>query len=292
MRANTVERGILSRFDSRRTSTKIAFAFFTIMVLIMVVTMLYPILSTFLNSFKTLIEVNSFPPKFFPSEWKFTNYGDGWRYMDLPLFLRNSMLIFVGNMVVIILVLGLAAFSFSKLNVPFRKAIFFFFLSTLFIPPSTYIVPNFVNLKDLNLLNTFFAFWLPAGASAFYLLLIKSFLDDIHHEIFEAARIDGASEWSCFARIAFPLSIPIFSTLAIFVFTTAWNDWFWPSLVVHGDPNYPIGTAIYKKVLLGTGLKLNVKFAILSMVMLPPIIVFFLFQKYILRGLHLGGVKG
>jgi multiple sugar transport system permease protein len=294
MKSNMVERGILSRYDSRRASTKIAFVLLTVLVIIMVVSMLYPIASTFMNSLKSLIEINSFPPKFFPSDWNFKNYADGWKYMDLPHFLGNTLIIFAGNMAVIIFALGLAAFSLSKLNVPYRKVILLFFLSTLFIPPSTYIVPNFVNLKDLGLLNTFTAFWLPAGASAFYLLLIKTFFDDIHHEMFEAARLDGASEWKCFTRIAFPLSIPIFSTLAIFVFATAWNDWFWPSLVMHGDPNYPLATAIYKKVIDGrvTGLKLNVKFAILSMIMIPPIIVFFIFQKYIMRGLHLGGVKG
>jgi len=287
-----IERGILSRYDSRKASTRIVFFFLTLIVLAMVFSMLYPIATTFMNSLKTVQEVNSFPPEFLPEGLEWSNFSEGWDFLDLPHFLGNTMLLFGGNMVVITLVLGLAAFSLSKLNLPYRRAMLMFFLATLFIPPSTYIVPNFVNLKDLGLLNTFFAFWLPAGASAFYLLLIKTFFDDIHHEMFEAARIDGASEWRCFIRIAFPLSIPIFSTLAIFVFANAWNDWFWPSLVMHGDPNYPLATAIYKKVIAARGLKLNVKFAILTMVMIPPIIVFFLFQKFILRGLHLGSVKG
>jgi multiple sugar transport system permease protein len=163
---------------------------------------------------------------------------------------------------------------------------------TLFIPPSTYIVPNFVNLKDLGLMNSFFAFWLPAGASAFNMLLLKSFFDDINNELFEASRIDGASDWYGFTRIALPLALPIVSTLAIFIFSTAWNDWFWPSLVMHGDNHYPMATGIYKQVIQARGLKLNIKFAILSMVSVPPMIIFLVFQRFILRGLHLGGVKG
>jgi multiple sugar transport system permease protein len=165
-------------------------------------------------------------------------------------------------------------------------------MMTLFIPPTTYIIPNFVNLKDLGLMNSFAAFWLPAGANAFFLLLLKNFFDDIHYEIFEAARIDGASDWRSFIQIALPLSVPIFSTLAIFIFSSSWNDWFWPSLIMHNDSHYPLATAIYKYVINAKGLALNIRFAILTMVMIPPIVVFLVFQKYIMRGLHLGGVKG
>ncbi|SEC03716.1 carbohydrate ABC transporter permease [Paenibacillus sp. GP183] len=291
---SVTERGILSRYDTRRKANWIGFFLVLCVIILMVFTMLYPILFTFFNSFKGLVEINSFPPHLLPQDWHWENFREGWQYLNLPHFLGNTLAIFAGNMVATMFVLGLASFSMSRLSYPYRKAVYFFFLLTLFIPPSTYIVPNFVNLKDLGLLNTFWAFWLPAGASAFYLLLLKSFFDSLHLELFEAARIDGASEWRSFLQIALPLSAPIMSTLAIFVFASAWNDWFWPSLVMHGDPKYPLATAIYKKVVSGsvTGLKLNVKFAILSMVMLPPIAVFLIFQRFIIRGLHLGGVKG
>lgn len=288
----TAERGILSSHDYKRPSTRALIVVTSLVVLAMVLSMLYPIAVTFLNSFKSVIDVNSFPPKLLPREWVWDNYKEGWAFLKLPLFLRNSLYIFVGNLVVTVVALGGAAFALSKLKLPLRKPILFFFLMTLFIPPSTYIVPNFVNLKDLGLMNTFFAFWLPAGASAFNMLLLKSFFDDISNELFEASRIDGASDWYGFTRIALPLALPIISTLAIFLFSSAWNDWFWPSLVMHGDSHYPMSTAIYKQVIQARGLKLNVKFAILSMVALPPMIVFLVFQRFILRGLHLGGVKG
>ncbi|MBP1976007.1 carbohydrate ABC transporter permease [Cohnella thailandensis] len=286
------ERGILSSHDYRRPTTMVVLAIMSLVILFMVFTMLYPIGVTFMNSLKTVVEVNSFPPKFLPQGLEWQNFKEGWHYMDIPMFMKNTLIIFGGNVLVTVFVLGLAAFTLSKLNLPHRKLIYFFFLMTLFIPPSTYIVPNFVNLKDLGLLNSFWAFWLPAGASAFNMLLLKSFFDDINDEIFEASRIDGASNWYGFTRIALPLSIPIVATLSIFIFSAAWNDWFWPSLVMHGDPKYPLATAIYKKVIQATGLKQNIKFAILAMVSLPPIVVFLVFQKFILRGLHLGGVKG
>src|SRR5699024_5263565 len=133
--------------------------------------------------------------------------------------------------------------------------------------------------------------WLPAGGNAFFLLLLKTFIDDIEDDLFEAARMDGASELRCFFQIAFPLSVPIFATLSIFTFATVWNDWFWPSLILHSHSKYPLSTAIYKYVIDARMLNLNVKFAILSMVMVPPIVVFLVLQRYIIRGLALGAVK-
>lgn len=287
------ERGIMSRYDLRKPSIRVIYACMLVVVIIMACSMLYPVLIAMFNAFKTNTEVNGFPPTFLPSEgWHWSNFKKGWSFIDLPIFLRNTIYIFVGNMVVTVGVLGLAAFSLSKLQVPKAKLISLFFLVTLFIPPTTYLIPNFLNLKDLGLINTFAAFWLPAGASAFNLLLLKNFFDGLHQEMFEAARMDGASELRCFAGLALPLSIPIIATLAIFVFSTAWNDWFWPSLVMHNDSKYPLSTAIYKYVISARGLGLNIRFAILFMVMLPPIVVFLVFQRFIMRGLNLGGVKG
>ncbi|MNC39272.1 Lactose transport system permease protein LacG [compost metagenome] len=217
---------------------------------------------------------------------------DAVNYIDLLMFLRNTLYIFVGNMVVTLIVLGLASFSISRMNVPYRKVFYFFFLMTLFIPATSYMIPNFVNLKELGLLNQYAAFWLPAGANTFYFLLLKNFFDGIHPEIFEAARIDGASEPRSFFSIAVPLSIPIFATLAIFIFSTAWNDWFWPSLVMHSEDKYTLATAIYKYVIAVKALNTNIKFAILFLVSLPPILVFLLFQKFIMRGVALSAVKG
>ncbi len=287
-----LDRGILSRHDLRRTPNRIVYVLMILCIVAMLFSMLYPIFETVMNGLKTNKEINTFPPHLIPGEWSWSNFREGWEFLNLPLFFRNTLLIFAGNMAATVLVLGLASFSLSRLQLPYRRAILLFFMMALFIPPTTYIIPNFLNLKDFGLLNTFPAFWLPAGANAFFLLLLKSFFDDIHHEMFEAARIDGSSDWRCFYQIALPLSIPIFATLGIFVFANAWNDWFWPSLVMHGDNRYPLATAIYKYVIAARGLKLNIKFAILTMVMLPPIVVFLFFQRFIMRGLHLGGIKG
>ncbi|KGE18009.1 carbohydrate ABC transporter permease [Paenibacillus wynnii] len=288
----SADRGILSEHDLKKTSNKIVYGIMVLVIIIMVLTMLYPISMTMFNGLKSNQEVNSFPPHFIPQEWHFENLSKALEYMDLPMYLRNTLYIFAGNMIVTLVVLGMASFSISRMNVPYKKAFYFFFLMTLFIPASSYMIPNFVNLKELGLLNQYAAFWLPAGANTFYFLLLKNFFDGIHPEIFEAARIDGASEPRSFFMIAVPLSIPIFATLAIFIFSTAWNDWFWPSLVMHSEEKYTLATAVYKYVINVRALNTNIKFAILFIVTLPPVIVFLIFQKFIMRGVALSAVKG
>ncbi|MGN7360713.1 carbohydrate ABC transporter permease [Paenibacillus sp. SAF-054] len=286
------ERGILSDSDLKKPLNRVVYGFMMLCILVMIVTMLYPILMTMFNGLKTNQEVNTFPPHFFPETWNWSNFKEGWEYIDLPMFLKNTIFVFVGNLFMTIFVLGLASFSISRLKVPYYRAIYFFILMTLFIPASSYMIPNFVNLKDLGLLNTFWAFWLPAGASAYYFLLMKNFFDGIHPEIFEAARIDGASEIKSYVRIAVPLSVPIFATLAIFIFSGAWNDWFWPSLVLHSEEKYTLATAIYKYVINARSMDNSIKFTILFMVMVPPILVFLVFQRFIMRSVNLSAVKG
>ncbi|MEK3792444.1 carbohydrate ABC transporter permease [Paenibacillus sp. FSL R7-0204] len=288
----SADRGILSEHDLKKTSNRVVYGIMVLFIVLMIFSMLYPILMTMFNGLKSNIEVNSFPPHFFPQEWHFGNLKDALDYIDLAMYLRNTLYIFVGNMVATLIVLGLASFSISRMNVPYRKAFYFFFLMTLFIPATSYMIPNFVNLKELGLLNQYAAFWLPAGANTFFFLLLKNFFDGIHPEILEAARMDGASEPRSFFTIAVPLSIPIFATLAIFIFSTAWNDWFWPSLVMHSEEKYTLATAIYKYVINVKALNTNIKFAILFIVSLPPILVFLVFQKFIMRGVSLSAVKG
>jgi multiple sugar transport system permease protein len=285
------DRGIMSSYDLKKGKVKAVYVLMNLLIIVMMCCMVYPILISLFNGLKLNTEVNSFPPTFLPKEWHFENYSKAWNYIDLPFYFKNTMLLFAGNMVVTVLVLGLASYALSKMHIPFKSGIQYYFLMTLFIPATTYMIPNFINLKDLGLMGSFAAVWLPAGANAFFLLLLKTFMDGIHMEIFESARIDGASELRCFFQIAFPLSIPIFATLSIFVFATAWNDWFWPSFILSQE-NKPLSAAIRDFVLNARRLDLNIRFAILSIVMIPPVIIFLFFQKFILRGLYLGGVKG
>ncbi|MDB5055399.1 MAG: sugar transporter permease [Bacilli bacterium] len=289
---STVDRAIMSRYDFRKFSVKVIYSLMVLVIILVSISMLYPFVTTFLGSLKTKEEFFSFPPKFFPQHFLWKNYGESLKYLDIPVYFKNTLFIFIGNVFFSIIFIGMAAFSLSHLKLPMKKWITFYFLSTLLIPPATYIIPNFLNLKSLGLINTYWAFWLPAGANAFFLLLLKNFFDGIHKELFEAARIDGSSELRCFFGIAVPLSIPIIITLILLSFAATWNDFYWSSLVMRGD-NLPLAAAIYTKVIgVGSTITWNIRFAILTMTLFPPLLVFFFFSRYIISGLSVGAVKG
>ncbi|SFL21137.1 carbohydrate ABC transporter membrane protein 2, CUT1 family (TC 3.A.1.1.-) [Paenibacillus sp. 1_12] len=289
------DRGIISRFDFKKVSVKIGYSLMVLVIVCMAITMLYPFFNTFFSSLKTREEFFSFPPTFFPKTWIWKNYYDAWTQFDLPLltFLKNTILIYIGNMVCSLLCIGLAAFALSHLKVPFKKWVALYFLATLLIPPATYIVPNFLNLKSLGLINSYWAFWLPAAVNTYFMLLLKNFFDGIHKEILEAARIDGASEFKSFVSIAVPLSTPIIGTLLLLAFSNTWNDFYWPNIVMTEKSMYPLATGIYRYVVYPTSvIPWSVRFAILTLAMLPPILFFLAFQKLIIRGLSASSVKG
>ncbi|MCY9658580.1 carbohydrate ABC transporter permease [Paenibacillus chondroitinus] len=289
------ERGIISRFDMKKGTVRTGYTIMVVLMLLMGVTMLYPFFNTFFGSLKTREEFFAFPPTFFPESWVWTNYKDAFTGFDLPLltFLKNTVFIYVGNVIVSLLLIGLAAYALSHLKVPFKRWVTLFFFSTLLIPPATYVVPNLLNLKSLGMLNTYWAFWLPAAANAYFMLLLKNFFDGIHKEILEAARIDGATEFSSFIRIAVPLSTPIIGTLLMLSFSATWNDFYWPSLVMSERGMYPLATGIYLYVVYSTSvIPWSVRFAVLTMAMLPPVVFFLVFQKFIIRGISVSGVKG
>ncbi|MDI4644509.1 carbohydrate ABC transporter permease [Cohnella hashimotonis] len=286
------ERSIMSSFDMNKKSVMIAYGAMLALLLALAVTLLYPFGMTLFGSLKTKEEIFVFPPSYFPHHLEWGNYALGFKYVNLTRAFLNTLLLYAGNAFFALLIPGLAAFSLSQMKVPYRKTATLFFMSTLMIPSATYLIPNFLNLQSLGMLNSYWAFWLPAGANAFNILLLKSFMDGINKELFEAARIDGASELRCFVRMALPLSLPVFSTLLIFTFTATWNDWYWPSLVLSVKEKYPISSLVYYDIVTATMLTWNVKFSVLTAIMIPPLIFFIIFQKNIMHGLNLSGVKG
>ncbi|BBI35440.1 carbohydrate ABC transporter permease [Cohnella abietis] len=288
----TRDRAIMSRYDFRKPGIKITYGFMVLCIFLISLSMLYPFVNTFLNSLKSTKEFFTFPAPFFPSKFLWANYKESLSVLNIALYFKNTLFIFLGNSLFSLTFIGMAAFSLSHLRVPMKKWITLYFLSTLLIPANSYLIPNFLNLKGLGLLNSYWAYWLPAGANAFFLLLLKNFFDGIHKELLESARIDGASEFRSFANIAIPLSVPILITLILLGFSTTWNDFYWSSLVMNED-KLPLAAAIYTKVMYtGSTINWNIRFAILTMTLIPPAVLFLFFQKYIISGLSVGAVKG
>ncbi|WP_409342643.1 carbohydrate ABC transporter permease [Paenibacillus sp. MBLB4367] len=286
------ERSIMSAYDFKKKPVRAGYLLMLLALLALAATMLYPFGTTILSSFKTKQEIFTFPPSFFPQQLEWSNYSEGFKYVDLIRASWNTLVLFAGNAIIPLLVVGLAAFSLSQMKLPARKGITLFFMSTLMIPSATYMIPSFLNLQSLGLIDSYWAFWLPAGANAFNIMLLKGFFDGINKELFEAARLDGASELLCFYRLAVPMSVPVFSTLLIFSFTSTWNDWYWPSLVLTTPEKYPVASVVYRNIVQSFNLSWNVKFSVLTVVMVPPLVFFLIFQRNIMYGLNLSGIKG
>ena len=151
---NNRERSIMSSFDFKKRTVQIGYALMLLALLALAVTMLYPFATTVFSSFKTNQEIFTFPPSLFPHHFQWSNYVEGFKYVNLIRPFLNTLLLFGGNAVISLMIVSLAAFSLSQMKLPFRKGITIFIMSTLMIPSATYMIPNFLNLQSLGLIDS------------------------------------------------------------------------------------------------------------------------------------------
>lgn len=292
-------RSIISDFDLRRPSVKVGYGLSLAGAVLVAVFMLYPLLWVVLNGLKTEKEALQFPPKLLPSEWHFDNISTAWNSFAMADYMWNSVVLFVGFMVVKLIVITTAAYALAVLAPPFKRGFIFFFLATLMVPGMTLMIPNYLTLQNVpifgvNLLGSMWAYWIPSAADGFGLFLLYSFFLGIPKDLFEASRMDGASEVRVYWQILLPLTKPVLATLVIFGFTYVWKDFFWPLLILDKE-QWPIATAVYGLIYQNVGIgrvPVNIQFAILTMITAPPLVLFLFFQRYIIQGITFSGLKG
>ena len=192
-----------------------------------------------------------------------------------------------------------AAYALSKLRPPGNGFFQFCFFSTLMVPPVAYLIPQFVNISDLpllhvSLINSWGGVWLPEAANAFNILVLKSFFDTIPGELTDAARLDGANAWQLFTRVILPLSRPVMAVITIFTVVASWKDFLLPLLVLGNSPLQPLSVAIYQQSGINSNYPLPFIYLMagLALACIPPIVLFLLFQRQIMRGITLTGLKG
>lgn len=294
-RAPDQGRGAISHLDFSRPSVRVGYCAVIVLLAAGTVVMIFPLIWMLLGALKSANEVFRIPPTLLPESWHWENFAQGWAQLNVPRYLFNTLKILVGTWLMAITVPALAAYSLSKLRPAGARLIQLGFMATLMMPPQAYLIPRFLVLQNvpllhINLLDTYWALWLPAGVQAFNILLLRNFFDKIPGELLDSARIDGASELRIFGQIILPLSRPILAVLSIFTFTAVWNDFFWPLIVISSQPKQPIMVAI-QLFASGNG-AWNVVMAVLFMATLPPILFFLIFQRHIIGGITLGSVKG
>jgi multiple sugar transport system permease protein len=254
--------------------------------------MLVPFVWMFSTSWRLAKESFSPPPQWLPTAWRIENYQEVLTTIPFVEFVLNSLkvsiLITVGQLVTC----SMAAYAFARLRFPGRDLLFLIFLSQLMVPQQVTIIPVFILIRVLGLLDTHWALIIPALFSAFGTFLLRQFLLTIPHELEEAARVDGAGYLRTFLQIILPLAGPGLSALAIFVFNFYWNEFFRPLLFISTweKMTLPLGLTVMRGYL-GVG-NVAAIMAGVSLGILPVLLVFLLAQRYLIEGITLTGLKG
>jgi multiple sugar transport system permease protein len=295
--------GVIRAYDVKSPWTQFLAVFFAVMCILLILIVLLPILWVMLSGFKNIRELTR-STSFFPEEYNFDIYRTTWDQLRFTRFYINSGLVLVGGVFCAVIFNGMLAYVLGVLRPPGHKYVFALVMWTLLIPPTTGLVAQFVNIRRLldvlagmlgvNASESFIAItplWFIMGANAFWLVLFKSFFEEIPKDYVEAARIDGCTNGGIFFRIILPLSKPIIIVVGIFAATAAWSDFLLPNLLLN---NGPWETVMVRLFQFRDAIRVNESDQLRAVVfsIIPPMIIFAVFQKKITSGIAIGGIKG
>jgi multiple sugar transport system permease protein len=272
--------------NTRRQSIAINFTLVVIAALVA-----FPLLWMLSVSFMARGEASVFPPPLLPAHATLANYRELFETAGMGRFLLNSLLV-AAAITLLSLAFNLSAgYAFAKLEFRGRERLFQVLLGALIVPAQVAMIPLFLMMKYLHLVNSYGGVIVPGLASVFGIFLVRQYARSIPDEMLEAARLDGAGEWHIFVRIVLPLLKPIVVTLAIFMFLASWNDFMWP-LIVLSDQHWqtaPVALASLSREHVQDN-ELMMAGSVVTIV--PVLILFLVLQRHYIQGLLLGSVKG
>jgi multiple sugar transport system permease protein len=290
------DRGIVSATDWRRPRVRWAFrAIQGAMLVFLLVVGLGPLLWMVKSSVTPTQDTLRMPMALWPHGLDLGTFAAAWNRTHIDRYLLNTVWIAFGAWLVQIVVATTAGYALSVLRPRFGGLLTGLVLATLFVPSIVLLVPLYLTVVDmplvhLRMIDTFWAVWLPAGASALNVILIKRFFDNLPREIFEAARVDGAGPFQLFWSIVLPMSRPILGVVSVFAVIGTWKDYLWPLLVLRNPNLQPLSVRLPT---LQPTTELDIFIAALTISTLIPIGLFLLFQRMFLRGAGLSGaIKG
>jgi len=252
---------------------------------------LLPFYWMFVTAVKPANEIFAYPPLLWPSEFHFENFVDSMKSSDFGTFFKNSTIVTTCATVITVFINLLAGYAFAKYDFKGKNVFFMIVLSTLMIPTQVTMIPNFIVMSKLNLLNTYTGLILPPCAEAFGLFLSRQFMSELPDELIEAARIDGATEFSIFRKIILPNVGPLLSVLIIFTVMWRWNDFQWPLILLSKSKMYTVQIGL--SMLNGSNyVNWNMLMSASIISIMPVIVVFFIFQKQFIQGIASTGIKG
>mgnify|MGYP004527520059 CR=1 FL=1 len=294
--------GILSSSDLKSFKGKLIYwIFFAILALTSIIS-LFPAIWTILTSFKSTQEIYS-EFSFFPKDMSLpTLIGritESWAALQLGASFINTIVLSLGSLVSTIVVCGFAGYVLSKLKPKGSRVVFVLVVWTMMMPAQMRLVPNYITMlhfpfaydfgMGISLLDTYWPMWLASAASAFNVILFKNAFDGLSQSYVEAAKIDGCSNFGIFFKIMLPLSMPVIIFVSIGALSSAWSDFFGPLLYL--DQRVVTPLKIYR-LQSDSGIQMNTRFMGFVFASIPPFLIFAIFQKRIMGGVNIGGVKG
>lgn len=242
-------------------------------------------------SFMSPGEANTFPPRFLPRDPTLDNYVVLFTRIDLARHFLNSAAITVAATLVSVVLNSMAGYAFAKLRFPGRERIFRTLTLALVIPAQVGMLPLFLLLREMGVVNTYAGVLVPYLASVFAIFLVRQYALSVPDDLLDAARVDGAGEFRIFGEIVFPVLKPILATLATFTFLSTWNDFLWPLIILSDSSKYTLPVALAG--LVGEHVQdTELMMAGSVITVLPALLVFLAFQRAYVRGILSGSVKG
>ncbi len=248
-----------------------------------------------LGSFKITSELFRNPPALLPEKWIFTSYVHLFTETMFARWYGNSLLVAVLETTAVLFFSSLAGFGFAKYEFKGREILFNILIASMIIPFGVTLIPLYVLISKLGLLDKYFTLIFPFMAPAFGIFMMKQFMGNIPSELLDSARIDGSEEFGIYWRIVLPLLRPALGALAIYTFLGSWNSFLWPLIVLRDTSHYTLPVGLATLITLLGSATTKVEYGLIlsgsTLVSLPVITLFLLMQKQFIAGLTLGSVK-
>ncbi|MDE7339211.1 MAG: carbohydrate ABC transporter permease [Lachnospiraceae bacterium] len=259
--------------------------------------MIYPLIWMVMSSFKETNTIFATAGSLIPEKFILENYANGWKgfgNVSFAAFFKNSLFISIVATIGTVISSALAAFGFSRCHFKGRKFLFAAMLVTMMLPAQVLMIPQYLWYQKLGWVGTYIPLIIPYffAIQGFFVYLMINFIDGIPKELDEAAKIDGCSYYSIFARIIFPLIKPALVTAGIFSFMWRWDDFLSALLYVNDSAKYPVSLALKLFCDPGSSSDYGAMFAMATLSVLPAVIIFIFFQRYLVEGIATSGLKG
>lgn len=291
--AEGVSTRLISDSDIKRPIYKIIYLLIVLILVGLCMMTILPTLWIFASAFKNTKEFLAIPPTIIPRSFEPEKVLQVWQNVNFVRYLKNSIILILGDLVCTITFNGMAGYVFSKLKPAGSAFVYRLIFITMLLPTSMNMIPlysSFVKFPVLgiNITGSFIPLWMMSAFSAFNIMLFKNFFDSIPMSIVEAARIDGETETGIFSKIIIPLSKPIIMVVSIFTIVAAWGSFMWPYLVLKKEAMQPVSVMLFN---MQSQLSVDKYMVVMMLSIIPPLVIFFCFSKQIMGGMTIGGVK-